>query len=68
MPDKVFLVTVKTGARGAQDLDESLKEMKELAESKKKAIAGEGESNEPKRPKGVPDNAKWDAKTRTWNK
>ena len=42
--------------------------MKELAESKKKAIAGEGESNEPKRPKGVPDDAKWDAKTRTWNK
>ncbi len=45
MPDKVFLVTVKTGARGAQDLDESLKEMKELAESAGGSVTGSAKAN-----------------------
>lgn len=45
MRDKVFLVIVKTGVRGSQDLEESLREMKELAESAGGIVAGSAKAN-----------------------
>ncbi|MBU9889628.1 MAG: GTPase HflX [Candidatus Omnitrophica bacterium] len=45
MRDKVFLVIVKTGARNSQDLEESFREMKELAESAGGAVVGSARAN-----------------------
>ena len=45
MRDKVFLVIVKTSARGSADLEESAKEMKELAESAGGVVVGSVNAN-----------------------